>query len=237
MTIQRACFAVIGSILFTLPVAFGQEPPASQSLLPTANARFSYALGLEIGASLQQLGEELHLESVTRGIGDKLSGATPILNPQQADQIKREVFMRLRQKQQQQRTAQGQINVSEGKTFLAANKDKADVTTTASGLQFIVLREGDGDQPTANDQVTVHYRGTLLDGTEFDSSYKRSEPATFPLNGVIPGWTEGLQLMKKGGLYKFFIPPELAYGERGSGAIIGPNATLVFEVELLDIKN
>ena len=121
--------------------------------------------------------------------------------------------------------------------FMEENKNKEGVQTTTSGLQYKVLTEGDGAKPSATDRVTVHYRGTLLDGTEFDSSYKRGQPATFALNGVIKGWTEGLQLMKMGSKYEFVIPPELAYGKRGTGAQIGPDATLIFEVELLDIAN
>jgi FKBP-type peptidyl-prolyl cis-trans isomerase len=127
-------------------------------------------------------------------------------------------------------------NQTEGDEFLAQNKTKEGVRTTASGLQYKSLKEGDGPQPKATDTVTVNYRGTLIDGTEFDSSYKRGEPATFPLNGVIKGWTEGVQLMRKGSKYQFFIPPALAYGERGIGHDIGPNSTLIFEVELLAIK-
>ena len=127
-------------------------------------------------------------------------------------------------------------NQKEGAAFLAANAKKADVKTTPSGLQYLVIKEGAGKQPTATDAVTVHYRGTLLDGTEFDSSYKRNQPATFPLNQVIKGWTEGVQLMKEGAKYRFFIPSELGYGQRGAGGLIGPNATLIFEVELISVQ-
>lgn len=126
-------------------------------------------------------------------------------------------------------------NLKEGQDFLAENGKKAGVTTTASGLQYEVLKQGDGPQPTAADKVTVHYRGTLLDGTEFDSSYKRGQTATFPLKGVIRGWTEGLQLMKTGSTFRFFIPPDLGYGSYGAGRMIGPNATLIFDVELISI--
>ena len=127
-------------------------------------------------------------------------------------------------------------NQKEGAAFLAANAKKAGVKTTPSGLQYLVIKEGGGKQPTATDAVTVHYRGTLINGTEFDSSYKRNQPATFPLNQVIAGWTEGVQLMKEGSNYRFFIPSELGYGPNGAGGLIGPNATLIFEVELISVQ-
>ena len=130
----------------------------------------------------------------------------------------------------------GEKNKREGETFLAENSKKEGVVTTPSGLQYRVITEGTGKQPSANSTVTVHYRGKLLDGTEFDSSYKRGEPATFPLSGVIAGWTEALQLMKVGSKYELFVPANLAYGERGSRGAIPPNATLIFEVELLAVK-
>lgn len=128
-------------------------------------------------------------------------------------------------------------NKAAGIAFLAENAKKPNIVTTASGLQYEVLTPGTGTKsPSATDNVTVHYRGTTLDGEEFDSSYKRGAPATFPLNGVIPGWTEGVQLMKEGAKYRFYIPSELAYGERGAGRVIGPNATLIFDVELIKIQ-
>lgn len=126
-------------------------------------------------------------------------------------------------------------NLAAGEAFLEENERSEGVVTTASGLQYLVLHEGDGPRPKASDSVTVHYRGTLIDGMEFDSSYQRDEPASFPLQGVIPGWSEALQLMRVGSRYRLFIPPHLAYGERGAGLMIGPNATLIFEVELLEI--
>ncbi|MHB8845849.1 MAG: FKBP-type peptidyl-prolyl cis-trans isomerase [Nitrospirota bacterium] len=127
-------------------------------------------------------------------------------------------------------------NQKEGDAFLAANGKKPGVKTLASGLQYVVLREGTGKQPAATDTVTVHYQGTLINGAEFDSSYKRGQPASFPLNQVIKGWTEGVQLMKEGAKYRFFIPPHLAYGQRGAGPVIGPNSTLIFDVELLSVQ-
>lgn len=127
-------------------------------------------------------------------------------------------------------------NLAAGEKFLADNAKNAGVVTTASGLQYLVFNEGTGATPKATDNVTVHYKGTTIDGKEFDSSYSRGEPATFPLNGVIPGWTEGVQLMKEGAKYRFFIPSKLAYGERGAGRAIGPNAALIFDVELIKVN-
>ena len=129
-----------------------------------------------------------------------------------------------------------ETNQKEGEAFLAANAKKPGVKILPSGLQYLVVKEGKGKQPASTDSVTVHYKGTLINGTEFDSSYRRGQPATFPLNRVIPGWTEGVQLMKEGATYRFFIPPQLAYGARGAGGVIGPNATLIFDVELISVQ-
>ena len=139
-------------------------------------------------------------------------------------------------KQAEMMKSQGEKNKKEGEAFLAENKKKEGVKTLASGLQYKVIKEGTGKTPKATDKVSTHYQGTLIDGTEFDSSYKRGEPATFPVNGVIPGWTEALQLMKVGSKWQLFVPSKLAYGEKGAGPIIGPNAVLIFTVELLAIK-
>ena len=144
--------------------------------------------------------------------------------------------MKMQKEQMQKMEALAKENKKQGEVFLAENKKKKNVTTTKSGLQYIVLRKGKGKKPKATEQVKVHYKGTLIDGTEFDSSYKRREPVTFPVNRVIPGWSEALQLMNVGSKYQLFIPSNLAYGERGGGPQIGPNATLIFEVELLSIE-
>lgn len=196
----------------------------------------SYALGMEIGGQLGNLPAELSPEALVMGLQDMLAGQ-PKIDPQQAEQIRTAFFQQLNQQRQQDMAAQAEVNTKEGEAFLEANKEKENVQVTDSGLQYQVLEDGDGPSPAETDRVTVHYEGTLLDGTVFDSSYDRGQPATFPLNGVISGWTEGLQLMKEGAKYRFFIPSDLAYGERGSPPAIAPNATLIFDVELLEVAD
>ncbi len=227
---QRISPAAIGLAVLLWGTSFavlGEE--ASKEQLDTAAAKFSYALGMDVGASLKRLKTEIDLGSFLRGVEDNLKGTKTLLTPKQAEEVKAEFF-----KKAQQELAEN--NRKEGEAFLAENKKKEGVVATASGVQYTVLQEGEGPKPTADDQVKVHYRGTLIDGTEFDSSYRRGEPATFPVTGVIAGWTEALQLMKVGSKYRLFIPSNLAYGERGAGPQIGPNATLIFEVELLGIE-
>ncbi|HAK96840.1 MAG TPA: hypothetical protein DCM87_18080 [Planctomycetes bacterium] len=220
--------------------------PALPPEFATEAARVSYALGLDMGGYLKRMEGELEikmdLDMFLRAIKDAIGGATPALTPEQLTEVKTAAEAKMRAKrekeraeQEEQRKVQGEKNKKEGELFLSENGKKEGVQATASGLQYQVLTQGTGAKPAVTDRVKVHYRGTLLDGTEFDSSYSRNKPAEFALNGVIKGWTEGLQLMPAGSKYKFFIPAALAYGERGSGQRIGPNATLVFEVELLEI--
>jgi FKBP-type peptidyl-prolyl cis-trans isomerase len=168
-------------------------------------------------------------------INDRLDGGEVKLTAEDAGKVKQDFFKKQAAKRAADQKAAAQKNIAAGKAFLAENAKKAGVTTTASGLQYEVLTPGTGDKPAATDKVTVNYKGMLIDGTEFDSSYKRGKPVTFPLNGVIKGWTEGVQLMSVGSKFKFVLPADLAYGERGAGAKIGPNSVLVFEVELLGI--
>ena len=205
--------------------------------LKTQGEKISYALGLDIGGSLSELHTELDIATLIQAIQDTLTGGDVLLTGKEIAAVMQEFSKQMEAKQKQEAQAQQGKNLTEGEMFMEENKNKEGVQTTTSGLQYKVLTEGDGAKPSATDRVTVHYRGTLLDGTEFDSSYKRGQPATFALNGVIKGWTEGLQLMKMGSKYEFVIPPELAYGKRGTGGQIGPDATLIFEVELLYIAN
>ncbi len=188
----------------------------------------SYAVGVTVADFVAMQFDTVDTRALIQGLRDQMGEGETLVSPDST----RAVITRFQEARQQ---AVSESNVTEGEAFLAENAERPEVQVTDSGLQYLVLEKGDGPTPEATDRVTVHYRGTLLDGTEFDSSYARGEPATFPLNGVIAGWTEGLQLMPVGSKYKFFVPSELAYGERGAGGRIGPNATLIFEVELLEI--
>src|SRR6266511_1346030 len=186
---------------------------------------------MQIGLNLARQKVDINTDMLAAGIKDSIAGK-PQLNP---DQVK-EVMATFEKDMEQKQKDSGEKNKAEGAKFLEENKKKEGVKTTASGLQYKVLKDGNGAQPKASDTVTVNYRGTLINGTEFDSSYKRGQPAPFPVNGVIKGWTEALQLMKVGSKYQLFIPSTLAYGERAVSPDLGANSTLIFEVELLDAK-
>jgi FKBP-type peptidyl-prolyl cis-trans isomerase len=203
--------------------------------LKTDEQKLGYIIGMDIGKSLSEQGTEVDLDSLIDAIRSTYTGEELKLTDEEAAAIRKEYVEKRQAEQQVEATAAGQGNLVEGQKFLAENKVKEGVQTTASGLQYKVVTMGDGAKPAAEDTVKVHYRGTLLDGTEFDSSYARNEPISFGLNRVIPGWTEGVQLMPIGSKFIFYIGPELAYGEGGGGPI-PPNSTLVFEVELLEIE-
>ena len=193
--------------------------------------KISYALGLSIGNNFQNSGiNNLQVEDFVKGVNDVLSGAQPAISYDEAKQIINEFFMNL-QKQKLE------LNKKAGEEFLTINKGKAGVVTLPSGLQYQVLQKGEGAKPTATDKVKCHYHGTLINGTVFDSSVQRGQPAVFGVSQVIPGWVEALQLMPVGSKWRLFIPSELAYGEHGAGDAIEPNSTLIFDVELLDIVN
>ncbi len=195
----------------------------------------SYALGMNIGESLVQLPAELNAEILTQAIKDLLAGNPPAL-PESDYVAAMKAFQAKMQAAEQDASKEISIqNAAEEKSFMEDNKKAEGVVTTASGLQYIVLKEGSGARPVADDTVKVHYAGTLLDGTEFDSSVKRGQPAEFGVTQVIKGWTEALQLMNVGSKYRLFVPSKLAYGERGAGQAIGPCSMLVFDVELIDI--
>ncbi|MFN3403523.1 MAG: FKBP-type peptidyl-prolyl cis-trans isomerase [Cytophagaceae bacterium] len=190
----------------------------------------SYSLGVNIAQNLKQQGfDELNIEAFAQAFKDVASKKNLIIQPEEGRNIINNYFMA-------KQNAKADKNLQEGKKFLEENKKKEGVVTLPSGLQYQVLKEGNGPTPKATDKVTTHYHGTLIDGTVFDSSVERGQPATFPVNGVIQGWVEALQLMKVGSKWRLFIPSNLAYGERGAGEAIGPNATLIFEVELISIN-
>lgn len=198
--------------------------------------KFGYALGSDVGRNLKRQNFDFDTAAFLAGFKAAFTGSESRMTEEEIGTALQEFQTEMITKMAEERQKQAAENKETGDKFLAENKTKEGVKTTESGLQYIVEKEGEGESPAAEDIVEVHYRGTLLDGTEFDSSYKREQPAKFPLNRVIKGWTEGVQLMKKGAKYKFFIPPELAYGESGAGEQIGPNSTLIFEVELLSFE-
>jgi len=203
--------------------------------LDNDKAKLSYAIGLDIGQSLETLSADLDRALLIAAINDRLDGNSSKLNQEDATKVKQAYFKKQADKREAEQKLATEKNVAEGKAFLVENGKKQGVTTTASGLQYEVITKGSGAKPLATDKVTVNYKGTLIDGTEFDSSYKRDKPVTFPLDGVIKGWTEGVQLMAVGAKYRFVLPADLAYGERGAGPKIGANSVLVFEVELVSI--
>jgi FKBP-type peptidyl-prolyl cis-trans isomerase FklB len=224
---MKRLILIVSASLLVFPL-FGQEKSPQ---FKDQKEKVSYAIGMQIGFNLARQKVDVNPDILNAGIKDAIAGK-PQLTPDQVKDVMAQFEKDMEQKQKQL----GEKNKTEGAKFLEDNKNKPGVKTTASGLQYKMEKEGTGPQPKATDMVTVNYRGTLIDGTEFDSSYKRGQPATFPVNGVIKGWTEALQLMKQGSKYQLFIPSNLAYGERAMGPDIGPNATLIFEVELQDVK-
>ena len=224
---MKQLIVIFSASLLVLPL-FGQE---KSTQLKDQKDKVSYSIGMQIGFNLARQKVDINTDMLAAGIKDSIAGK-PQLNP---DQVK-EVMATFEKDMEQKQKDSGEKNKAEGAKFLEENKKKEGVKTTASGLQYKVLKDGNGAQPKTTDTVTVNYRGTLINGTEFDSSYKRGQPATFPVNGVIKGWTEALQLMKVGSKYQLFIPSELAYGERSVSPDLAANSTLIFEVELMDAK-
>jgi FKBP-type peptidyl-prolyl cis-trans isomerase len=221
--------------------AVAADPAKTEAAKPAPavkldKAKVSTWIGMDIGQSLSQIKDEIDIKVVEQAIEATLKGEKTALTKEEAMQVRQEFMQQMQAKRVAEQKAMADKNKAEGAKFLAANKAKPGVKTTASGLQYLVEKEGTGPKPKATDTVKVNYLGTKIDGEKFDSSYDRGQPATFPLNGVIKGWSEGLQLMPVGSKYKLFVPADLAYGENAPGQI-GPNATLVFEVELLGIEN
>jgi FKBP-type peptidyl-prolyl cis-trans isomerase FklB len=222
------CLGAVGIASFGL----AQDKPQ----LKDQKDKASYSIGYDIGETFKKQKIEVNVDALVAGLTEAMSGKEAAMTKEDREKTLQAFQKEMMEKQMAASKEAGAKNQAEGEKFLAENKKKDGVKTTASGLQYKVLKEGSGESPKETDTVVTNYRGTLIDGTEFDSSYKRNEPATFPVNRVIKGWTEALQLMKPGAKYQLFIPSALAYGERGAGQQIGPNATLIFEVELLSIK-
>ncbi len=210
--------------------------PPSVLALKTQRDKASYAIGLNIGKNLHRDLVDVDPNILLRGLKDALAGSKPLLTDDEIKATMTALQSDVHNRQEAKMQQAGETNKKEGEAFLSSNKTKAGVVTLPSGLQYKILKEGSGPKPSATDSVVCNYRGTLLDNTEFDSSYKRGQPATFQVGQVIKGWTEALQLMPVGSKWQLFIPSELAYGDRGAGADIAPNATLIFEVELLSIE-
>ncbi len=226
---------VVSLVVLGAVFAVGQVC-ADDTVSKTDKDKISYSIGFGMGSNLKRQGVDVDAGKIAKGMSDGLSGAKPMLTQAEMDKTMSDLRTRLMAQQQEKMQSLGARNKADGEAFLAKNKSAPGVKTLPSGLQYQVLKAGTGKTPKATDKVTVNYRGTLLDGKEFDSSYSRGTPATFPVNGVIPGWTEALQLMKEGAKWKLFIPANLAYGEQGAGGVIGPNAVLQFEVELLKVE-
>lgn len=223
-------------VLFGLMLVAGSAAAADKPTeLTTETQKLSYALGLDLGAYFKSLGEEFDLSVIQAGISDSYNGKNPLMTVEEAALVQQQFASRQQEKQVKQAMEMTAANKEAAKKFLDENKGKEGVKTTASGLQYKVVKEGKGASPAAVDTVKVQYKGTLLDGTEFDSSYKRNQPAEFQVDQVIPGWTEALQLMNVGSTYELYVSSELAYGDRGAPPVIQPGSLLIFEVELLDV--
>jgi len=202
--------------------------------LKTEMDKVSYAIGIQLGQNFKNQGVDIKIGPLLRGLSDALAGKPPALTQEEIQKVMTDFSKQMMAKRQEQQKASAAKNLAEGKAFLEANGKKEGVKVLPSGLQYKILKEGTGKSPTAEDKVKINYQGTLIDGTEFDSSYKTGKPVEYPVKNFIKGWTEALQLMKEGGKWQLFIPPDLAYGERGNRGIPG-NSTLIFEVELLEI--
>ena len=227
----RIAFMIVG-ILALGSWGYGQEAKE----LKDQKEKLSYVIGIDIGKALQKQGVPIDPDLVAKGIKDGVLGGKLLMSDQEIQETMMAFQKEMRAKQEEANKQIGEKNKKEGEIFLAQNKTKEGVKTLPSGLQYKVVKAGAGKKPKATDTVVTHYKGTLLDGTEFDSSFKRNQPATFKVNGVIRGWTEALQLMEEGAKWILYVPAALAYGDRGAGQQIGPNATLIFEVELISIQ-
>jgi FKBP-type peptidyl-prolyl cis-trans isomerase len=224
------------AILAVMFVAAPQAGAAEKLVLKTDKDKTSYSMGVDMARTFKRLGIDLDVDVFAQAMKDELAGKKLLMSDADMKKQMDTLQAKIKEKQMEAVKATAEENKKAGEAFLAENKTKKGVVTLPSGLQYKILKEGTGKKPTANDTVECNYRGTLINGTEFDSSYKRGKPATFKVSGVIAGWKEALQLMPVGSKWELFIPPNLAYGAQGAPPLIGPNATLIFEVELLAIK-
>ncbi len=233
---MRNLIRLAGITAISLGLVACNDNASKNTPLETLQQKASYSYGVDVATRLKQQGIELDVNALNRGIADAYNGAELALDDEARLQAKTGFQNELREALMRKQAEIGEKNLAAGKAFLEENAKKHGVITTESGLQYKVITSGDGKQPKESDTVTTHYRGTLIDGREFDSSYKRDQPASFPVKGVIKGWTEALQLMHVGDKWQLFIPPELAYGASQRSELIQPNSTLIFEIELLDVK-
>lgn len=212
------------------------QTTTTNDTLTTKQDKISYIFGHNIGKNMNQQGIEISMDAMSQGIKDGFSNGESKIAVEEMTNLMRDFRKEMTARKSEKKKLQSDQNSKEGKDFLAENAKKEGVVVLPSGLQYKVMISGTGNSPKADDKVKTNYRGTLINGTEFDSSYKRSKPTTFPVNGVIAGWTEALQLMKEGAKWQLFVPSDLAYGKRGAGNQIGPDATLIFEIELIEIE-
>ena len=228
---KMKCIVVLSVLLWAVSAV-----AADESVLKTQKDKVSYGVGVDVSRNFKRLGMDLDADMLIKGLRDGLAGGKLLVPEAELRAALNAYHEEMRQKMMADRKTAGEANKKEGEAFLAANKKKDGVVTLPSGLQYKILKAGNGKKPTEKDTVECQYRGTLVNGTEFDSSYRTGKPLSFKVANVIAGWTEALKLMPVGSKWQIFIPPRLAYGERGAGNMIGPNATLIFEVELLAVK-
>lgn len=233
---KRTAWLIVACICLVPVAAFADQNKEEALKLESFKDKLGYSMGLDVGNYFKRIGDEISFEALLQGLKDAYNGKEPALSAEEIAMVQKEFGQKMQAKQQEELTRIQEENKKLGAEFLAENKKRDGVVTTDSGLQYQLLKKGDGPMPAATDRVKVDYVGTLIDGTEFDSSIKRGEPAIFGVDQVIPGWSEALQLMEVGSKYKLFIPSDLAYGEKGAPPVIEPNSVLVFEVDLLGIE-